>query len=96
MLAAVELKTLRLVRWSIGTLQLGALEVGQHVHLTRGEVTALRNLVQDQPNVPEKSYTPRKIGRRTIVPDIIQHGEEFSEPHGGQSCSPSEAGHHCR
>ena len=62
MLAAVELKTLRLVRWSIGTLQLGALEVGQHVHLTRGEVTALRNLVQDGPNAPEKSYTPKKSG----------------------------------
>ena len=41
MLAAVDLKTLRLVRWSIGSLQLGALEVGQYTHLTRGEVNAL-------------------------------------------------------
>jgi len=60
MLAAVELRTLRLVRWSIGSLQLGALEVGKYTHLTRGEVNALRSLVQAGAKAPEKSHKSTK------------------------------------
>ena len=42
MTAHVGYPTLRLVRWSIGALELGALEPGKSAHLTHKEVTALR------------------------------------------------------
>jgi len=44
MTAAVGYPTLRLLRWSIGPLTLGSLELGQCAALTSGELAALREM----------------------------------------------------
>lgn len=46
MTAHVGYPTLRLVRWSIGPLELGSLPAGESAHLTHKEVTALRQSVE--------------------------------------------------
>lgn len=66
MLSAVNLQTLRLVRWSIGSLTLGSLESGKYQHLKRKEVSALRYLVSEGAPPPKKaphSYDPKKRRR---------------------------------
>ncbi|MEZ4867779.1 MAG: pseudouridine synthase [Caldilineaceae bacterium] len=57
MTAAVGHPTLRLVRWAIGPLTLGALKLREHRPLSRREVTELRALVEG--NGP--SPTPRSV-----------------------------------
>ena len=47
MTAAVGFPTLRLVRWAIGPLNLGALKPGQSERLTQVEIAALRSAVRD-------------------------------------------------
>ena len=71
MTAAVGYPALRLVRWSIGSLALGRLELGHFAPLTAGEVASLRHMVGLEANFPEKrQHTAvrdykRKPGRPT-------------------------------
>ena len=50
MTAQVGYPTLRLVRWSIGSLELGSLPSGQTTHLTRKEVSQLRQEALIEPS----------------------------------------------
>ena len=64
MISAVEMDTLRLVRWSIGSLTLGLVEGRQYQHLKRKEVNELRSLVRESAPQPKKkshSYAPKKV-----------------------------------
>ncbi len=55
MTAAIGYPALRLVRWSIGPLTLSRLKLGQNEHLTRSEVSALREMVATQSSQPAPS-----------------------------------------
>jgi 23S rRNA pseudouridine2605 synthase len=54
MTAAIGYPALRLVRWSIGPLTLSRLKLGQNEHLTRSEVSALRELVATSASQPAR------------------------------------------
>jgi 23S rRNA pseudouridine2605 synthase len=58
MTAAVGYPTLRLLRWAIGPLTLGNLELGQSVPLTTDEINALRQLA-DLPTIKVPTQAPR-------------------------------------
>ena len=69
MTAAIGHPTLRLVRWSIGSLELGDLPAGESRALTRAEMAGLRTLSQKSrpmdPDRPRKSRSgSRKNARR--------------------------------
>jgi 23S rRNA pseudouridine2605 synthase len=65
MMAAVGHPALRLVRWAIGPLTLGRLELGQYVALTAGELTGLRRMVGDPTPAPtEQKGKEKDISRR--------------------------------
>ena len=62
MTAAVGYPTLRLLRWSIGPLTLGSLELGQAAPLTLDEINALRHMAELPPIAqlkPPRSPAPR-------------------------------------
>lgn len=61
MTAAVGYPTLRLLRWSIGPLTLGDLELGQARPLTTDEINALRKLA-GLTTIKEPKGPPRKAG----------------------------------
>lgn len=65
MTAAVGFPTLRLIRWSIGPLILGALEPGATVHLTTKEIDALRRSTGGgaRTGSQSKRKSTRKSGR---------------------------------
>jgi pseudouridine synthase len=63
MTAAVGYPTLRLLRWSIGPLTLGDLELGQVRKLTLDEINALRKLAGLTPVKQSQSETPRQAPR---------------------------------
>ncbi|CAN5805135.1 hypothetical protein BH10CHL1_BH10CHL1_13260 [soil metagenome] len=63
MTAAIGYPALRLVRWSIGPLTLSRLKLGQNEHLTRSEVSALREMVATPSSRPAPSET---IDKRRI------------------------------
>ena len=64
MTAAIGHPTLRLVRWSIGSLELNDLEVGKSRALTRAEMAGLRTLSQTSipmdPDRPRRSTSARR------------------------------------
>lgn len=66
MTAAVGYPTLRLLRWSIGPLTLGSLELGQCAALTPGEVAALRAMAglatEPVPDPQKRRVPPAKRG----------------------------------
>lgn len=67
MTAAVGYPTLRLVRWAIGPLELGALPVGESAPLSRSEVAALRAVLRGER--PRKAAAPRAVPRGPRKPD---------------------------
>jgi 23S rRNA pseudouridine2605 synthase len=60
MTAAVGYPTLRLIRWAIGPLTLGSLELGKYAPLTASEVAALRHMAG-----LGEAPTPEPVKRRT-------------------------------
>ena len=68
MTAAIGYPALRLVRWSIGPLTLSKLRLGESEHLTRSEVSALRQMVADGESpanaVAPSSHLPERPMRR--------------------------------
>jgi len=62
MTAAVGYPTLRLIRWAIGPLTLGALGPGESAHLTRRELTALQHSTRDGGHA--SPVQPPKLPRR--------------------------------
>jgi 23S rRNA pseudouridine2605 synthase len=65
MTAQVGYPTLRLVRWSIGSLELGSLPSGQTTHLTRKEVSQLRQEALVEQSSKETSGGRPPKGKRT-------------------------------
>ncbi len=65
MTAAVGHPTLRLVRWSIGPLELGSLESGASVHLSSKELGALKRSVgaPNKPGRPVSNFGTSKQGK---------------------------------
>ncbi|MDQ3247833.1 MAG: rRNA pseudouridine synthase [Chloroflexota bacterium] len=61
MTAAVGYPTLRLLRWAIGPLTLSKLRLGNHEHLTRSEVTALRQMVAETSQRPTDEADDNKV-----------------------------------
>ena len=55
MTAAVGYPTLRLLRWAIGPLTLGNLELGQATRLTLDEINALRHMAELPPVTPPRA-----------------------------------------
>ncbi len=89
MMAAVGHPALRLVRWAIGPLTLGRLELGQHASLTAGELTSLRRMVGDPTPVSaagagKDEARPRRSSRRTGA-----QPPERNRPRGGFEDKPS-------
>lgn len=66
MTAHVGYPTLRLVRWSIDTLELGSLRPGESAHLTRKEVSVLREALAQQGS--RSSESRKRYTRRTRKP----------------------------
>jgi pseudouridine synthase len=64
MTAAVGYPTLRLLRWSIGPLTLGNLELGQAAALTLDEINALRQMAELPPVARPKPPRGRAPGAR--------------------------------
>ncbi|RIK34738.1 MAG: pseudouridine synthase [Chloroflexi bacterium] len=58
MTAAIGHPTLRLVRWAIGPLTLGSLKAGETRPLSRRDITALRQMVAEQPAGAAKQSKP--------------------------------------
>ncbi|MBK8051467.1 MAG: rRNA pseudouridine synthase [Anaerolineales bacterium] len=69
MTAAVGYPTLRLVRWSIGPLTLGDLELGEYAPLTPYELASLMDMAgiahEKPPKSERKHYVRRPAGKRT-------------------------------
>lgn len=80
MMAAVGYPALRLVRWAIGPLTLGRLELGKYAPLTAGELASLRRMVGD--------HTPTSAER-----EEVRRPERYRSRAGGgrQSRSGKEA-----
>ncbi len=74
MTAAVGCPTLRLIRWAIGPLELGALPVGQSTVLTRNEVALLRAAMRGEKTRMPTRATPsaRPRARRVLVHGRVQ------------------------
>lgn len=80
MTAAVGYPTLRLIRWAIGPLTLGALGPGQSAHLTRRELTALQRSAReggqaDSSQATKPARRPRPSTKRS------GSGDRQSPPH---------------
>lgn len=78
MTAAIGHPTLRLVRWAIGPLTLGSLKSGETHPLNRRELTALRQMVTDQPAHPAgkrktNQSTPAARGQRNATRRRLPH-----------------------
>jgi hypothetical protein len=89
MTAAIGHPTLRLIRWSIGPLELGDLAPGAAAPLTRREISSLRTWVQKDEG---KRQAAAEAAARPAVKRQVKRREGWARPAASRRTAPKRPG----